>query len=187
MFWLNRFHDDHMAVVRLLAKLEGNLKDLEHGEAGVNAIWDLREFAEVIRDVIIPHFKNEEKTTYPKASGVGEEAREFMMGMYKEHDDLYEAFEGFFKALGGETDEKEPAGKDKTAARIISASVNAGKEEAPKNIERVVQVKYLDEEINKGEILEYGYKIVRLLKEHIENEETTVAELVKKADEAGRD
>jgi len=51
----------------------------------------------------------------------------------------------------------------------------------------VVQVKYLDEEINKGEILEYGYKIVRLLKEHIENEETTVAELVKKADEAGRD
>jgi len=185
--WLSRFHDDHMAVVRLLPKLEGNLKDLEHGEAGVNAIWDLREFAEIIRNVIIPHFKNEEKTVYPKASGVGEEAQKFMTGMYKEHEDLYEAFEGFFKALGGEAGEKEATGRDKSATRIISASVNAGREEAPKNIEKVAPVKYLDEEINKGEILEYGYKIVQLLKEHIEKEETTVAELVKKTKESGRD
>ena len=186
MLWLNRFQEDHMAVVRLLAKLEGNLKDLEYGEAGVNAIWDLREFAEIIRNVIIPHFKNEEKTVYPKASGVGGEARKFMTGMCEEHEDLYVAFEGFFKALGGETGEKEAAGKDKIAAQIISASVNADREEAPKNIERVAEVRYLDEEINKGEILKYGYKIVQLLKEHIEKEETTVAELVKKAEESER-
>lgn len=184
MLWLNRFHDDHMAVVRLLSKLEGNLRDIEHGEAGINAIWDLREFVEIIKGVIVPHFRNEEKTVYPKASIVDEEAREFILGMYKEHDDLYEAFEGFFKAVGGHV--SEAAGQEKKAAQIISASVNAGREEAPKNIDRVVRVKYLDEEINKEEILQHGYKILQLLKEHIEKEETAVAELVRKAEEAGR-
>jgi len=186
MLWLNRFHEDHMAVVRLLAKLEGNLKDIEYGEAGVNAIWDLREFAELIKNVIIPHFKDEEKIVYPKASGVNEEGHHFIAGMYDEHTALYEAFEGFLKSLGRNIDKKEAPEHGNKPAQVISQSGNANKEEAPKNINKLVQAKTLGEDINKEEILKHGYKIVQMLKEHIEKEEKEVAELVRKANESER-
>ncbi|MCL6635322.1 MAG: hemerythrin domain-containing protein [Peptococcaceae bacterium] len=186
MSWLKRFHEDHMAVVRLLAKLEGNLKDIEYDEAGENAIWDLKEFGDLLKKVVIPHFKEEEKTTYPRAAAVDEEGRQFISGMYGEHKDLYEAFEGFFRALGEEFERAEAAGpKDRLST--IAMSGNIDKMEAPKNIEKLVQVRTLGERLNKEEVLKYGYKIVQLLREHIEKEETTVAELVKKAGEdAGR-
>lgn len=187
MLWLNRFHDDHMAVVRILPKLEGTLKDIEYGEAGVNAIWDLREFVELIKNVIIPHFKDEEKIVYPKASGVDEDAHTFILGMYDEHNSLYEAFEGFFQALGGHIDNsnrEEIIGHGNNPAQIISISRNISKEETPKNVDKIVPMKYLDGNINKEEILKHGYNIVRMLKEHIEKEETTVADLVKKANES---
>mgnify|MGYP000881671980 CR=1 FL=1 len=67
MSWLQLFHDEHTALYFILPKFEGNLKDIEHGEAGENVIWELREFAEIIKDVLIPHFREEEKNVYPRA------------------------------------------------------------------------------------------------------------------------
>lgn len=186
MLWLDRFHDDHMAVVRILPKLEGNLKDIEYGEAGENAIWDLREFAELVKNVIIPHFKDEEKVVYPKASTVDEDGYKFIAGMYDEHKALYEAFDGFFKALEGSAQKEDTVGHTNDPAKMISMSGNVRKEEVPKNIEKVVPVKRLEGNINKEDILKHGYKIVQMLREHIEKEETAVADLIKKANEAER-
>ncbi len=101
MRWLNRFHDEHAAVEIILTKLEGNLKDIEHGEAGANVIWELKEFVEIINNVIIPHFKAEEKDVYPEALRVSGD-KSFISSMYEEHNLLYDAFAGFIDALGEE-------------------------------------------------------------------------------------
>lgn len=183
MVWMNRFHDDHMAVVRILPKLEGILKDIEHGEAGLNAAWELKEFEDLITKVIIPHFKDEEKDVYPLASSVDKEGHDFILKMYEEHNNLYEAFEGFSKAMGDLKDSLKPTGqfKDNTS-KIISMSDNYYKHETPKNLDRVVHMETLGENINKEEIVKHGYTIIQLLKLHIEQEETIVADLVKRAE-----
>ena len=183
MLWLNRFHDDHMALVRVLPKLEGNLKDIEYGEAGPNVAWELREFAELVRNVVIPHFKEEERIVYPKASGVSDEGHKFILSMYEEHNTLYEAFDGFFKALGGDPGKGEWPKQGNKPSQLISISENINKHEVPKNIDKVVPPESLNGKINKEELLRHGYNIVQMLKEHIEKEETTVAELISKANE----
>lgn len=185
MLWLNRFHDDHMAVVRILPRLEGTLKDIEYGEAGPNAVWDLKEFADLIKNVIIPHFKEEEKIVYPRASSVDKAGHDFILTMYDEHNELYEAFDGFIKIIEAAVPGK-PSGLGDSPSRIISQSGNYHKHEVPKNLDRVVPVKSLGGSIDKEEILRHGYKIVEMLKEHIEKEETAVAELVKKANKMGK-
>lgn len=183
MLWMNRFHDDHMAVVRILPKLEGILKDIEHGEAGLNAVWELKEFEDLITNVIIPHFKDEEKDVYPLASSVDKEGHDFMLKMYSEHNDLYEAFNGFSKALESLKDNLKPSGQFKNnSSKIISMSDNYLKNETPKNLDRVVTVETLGKDINKEDLVKHGYMIVQLLKLHIEQEETIVAELVKRSE-----
>ncbi|HOV80989.1 MAG TPA: hemerythrin domain-containing protein [Bacillota bacterium] len=170
LVWLKRFHDDHTALLAILPKLEGNLKEIEHGEAGENVIWELIEFEELIKNVIIPHFREEEKSVYPRASGAGgEEYGSFFEGLYKEHDILYEAFDGFFKVL----DESRPPAKSGGRGKLVRPPVSVAK--TPKNFDRVRPVQVLH--INREEILKHGNSIIKYLKIHINKEETVVAEL----------
>lgn len=60
MDWLKVYHDDHKAVLVLLAKFEGNILDLRAGLATPNTFVEFKEFGDVIRNVILPHFKSEE-------------------------------------------------------------------------------------------------------------------------------
>ncbi|MFZ5640385.1 MAG: hypothetical protein ACOY4Q_06815 [Bacillota bacterium] len=43
MSWLEGYHEDHMAVLLLLEKMEGNIQYLEAGQAGPNMIYDFKE------------------------------------------------------------------------------------------------------------------------------------------------
>lgn len=177
MRWLNKFHDEHAAVEILLIKLEGNLKDIEHGEAGANVIWELKEFVEIINNVIIPHFKAEEKDVYPEALRVSGD-KSFITGMYDEHNLLYDAFARFIDSLGEENLGKEVKQGDKLA-RIISKSRNIDISEAPKNLdqppENTEKLK-----INKEGLLSSGYQILKLLGSHIQKEETRLYEILNK-------
>jgi len=181
MLWLDRFHEEHMAIIRILPKLEGNLKDIEFGGAGQNVIWELIEFAMLIKTVLIPHFKEEDLVVYPKAAGVDENAKIFIDGMCDEHRILYEAFDGFVKSIGDMPDEERISEQSAKAAQIIYTSKNMNIEEAPKNFDKITRVQPLDGNIDKSALLKYGYQIVNLLGEHINKEETVVAELIKKA------
>ncbi|MDF9407374.1 hemerythrin domain-containing protein [Pelotomaculum isophthalicicum JI] len=184
MLWLDKFHEEHMAIIRILPKLEGNLKDIEYGGAGQNVIWELIEFATVIKNVLIPHFKEEDLIVYPKAASVDENGKIFISGMYDEHKILYEAFDGFIKSIGDMPD-KEKNLKHITA-QIISTSKNINIEETPKNFNRSWPVQPLEGNIDKEAILKYGYQIVQMLGEHIKKEETVVAELIKRATDIKR-
>lgn len=177
MLWQQRFHDEHTALFSILPKLEGNLKDIEHDEAGENVIWELREFAQIIKDVIIPHFQDEEKNIYPKASQSSEEGKEFIAGMYEEHNLLYETFEGFLKSLGeGSGLETGPHEKDHLA-RTISLSRNIDEKEVAKNLDRLTTPPSL--EVDKDSVLKYGYAIGKLLVKHIEKEENELTGFLK--------
>lgn len=176
MRWLKNFHDEHAAVDFVLTKLEGNLKDIENGESGENVIWELKEFVEIVNNVIIPHFKAEEEGVYPEALRLSED-KNFITGMYDEHNMLYEAFEEFTKSLGeGTPGVKLHQGE---LAKIISKSRNIDKIEVPKNLDQLP-----DEpaklNINHEGLLNSGYKIIDLLGNHIKKEETRLFEILNK-------
>jgi hemerythrin-like domain-containing protein len=177
MRWLKKFHDEHAAVDFILTKLEGNLKDIEHGEASANVIWELKEFVEIINNVIIPHFKAEEKDVYPEALRISED-KNFITCMYDEHKLLYDAFEEFIDSLGEENLETEPQKGDKLA-RIISKSRNIDKIEVPKNLDQLPE-KPVELDVNKEGIISSGYKIIQLLGNHIKKEETQLYEILNK-------
>ena len=99
MNWLKGYHEDHMSVLLLLEKLEGNIQYLESGQAGPNIIYDFKEFGDVLREVIIPHFKNEETGIYPSVAKINDAAKSFVDAMLKDHEMLYKAFDDFFAAL----------------------------------------------------------------------------------------
>lgn len=177
MSWLKRFYDEHAAVDFVLTKLEGNLKDIEHEESGANVIWELKEFAEIIKNVIIPHFKAEEKEVYPKASKLSED-KEFIASLYDEHNLLYDAFEGFISALGKENLGAELQQGDKLA-KIISKSRNIDKIEVPKNLDQLPEKpEILDLDIDG--LLHNSYKIIRFLGSHIHKEEKQLYEILNK-------
>lgn len=43
MSWPEGYHEDHMAVLLLLEKMEGNIRYMEAGQAGPNMIYDFKE------------------------------------------------------------------------------------------------------------------------------------------------
>ncbi|NLI12771.1 hemerythrin domain-containing protein [Pelotomaculum propionicicum] len=177
MSWLQLFHDEHTALYFILPKFEGNLKDIEHGEAGENVIWELREFAEIIKDVLIPHFREEEKNVYPRAVQAGEAGKAFITAMYEEHNLLYEAFEGFLRSLGQVTGlGMLPTAKDHVA-RMISLSKNIEKKETPKNLDKLTLPPPL--EVDRESVLKHGYAIANLLAEHIGKEENVLPKFLK--------
>jgi iron-sulfur cluster repair protein YtfE (RIC family) len=98
MSWLEGYHEDHMAVLLLLEKMEGNIRYMEAGQAGPNMIYDFKEFGDVLREVIIPHFKNEEEGIYPSLAKINAAAKSFVDAMLADHAVLYKAFDEF---LGG--------------------------------------------------------------------------------------
>lgn len=176
--WLGRFHDDHMAIIQLLPKLEGILREIEYGEPGQNVIWDLTEFATVIKDVLLPHFHEEDTVLYPKAASVDADGKAYIDGMYEEHDILYAAFDGFIKSIGKAVEATSP-GKDESAAPgavqpvYTSRKVKLG--EIPKGIQQSMPAQLLDGSIDRDALLKHGHQIVRLLGKHIEKEETLAA------------
>ncbi|TEB17416.1 hypothetical protein Psfp_00640 [Pelotomaculum sp. FP] len=171
MDWLKRFHDDHAALMRIISKLEGNLKDIEYGEAGVNVIWELREFVELVRNVVIPHFKSEEETVYPRLSvGASKDHREFIASLYEEHNQLYEAFDGFNKALLDVDYQEDKAGRGRRIAVEMARSGNIDKLEVPKNFDKISEVPPLEESVDKENLLQHGFVILQLLEKHLEKE-----------------
>lgn len=171
MDWLKKFQEDHANMARIISKLEGNLKDIEYGEAGVNVIWELREFAELVHNVVIPHFRAEEETVYPElAVHAGEELSEFIDILYEEHNRLYEAFDGFTKALLDVDYQLDKAERSRKIAVEMARSANIDKMEAPKNFNYVTQITPLEESIDKETLLQHGFIILQLLEKHLNKE-----------------
>lgn len=106
MDWLKAYHDDHKAVLLLLAKLEGNVMDLKAGYPSPNPYLEFEEFADVIKNVITPHFKNEEVTVYKDVAGTSEEGQAFIEKMLQEHKALYSLFEQYINAIEERDDNK---------------------------------------------------------------------------------
>ncbi|WP_366924672.1 hemerythrin domain-containing protein [Metallumcola ferriviriculae] len=122
MSWVKHYHDDHMAVMRLLAKLEGNIKEIEMGEKRTHLNLELEEFARVIREVIIPHFKHEETGIYARIAEVSEEERDFINRMLEEHRRLYVAFEDYLSAVDS-LDEAKLAAAGKIIIDILAKHI----------------------------------------------------------------
>lgn len=176
MRWLDGFHDEHAALEHMLIKLEGNLKDIEQDTAGVNIIWELKETVDIINMVIIPHFKKEEEDIYPEALRLCGD-KSFMMGLYKEHELLHSAFAEFIASLGEKNLALQIQRGDKLG-RIIAKSKFSHLDEMPKNLERPPEKKPLP--IDKETLLKSGYKIIQLLRQHIQKEETQLCEIMRK-------
>lgn len=170
MDWLKKFQDDHANIVRIMSKLEGNLKDIEYGEAGINVIWELREFVQLVHNVVIPHFKAEEETIYPRLSAsAGEGISELVDSLYEEHNQLYNAFDGFEKALLEAEYQEDKSGKGRIADEMARSS-NIDKLEVPKNYNNIAPVASLDESIDKETLLQHGFVILELLEKHLDKE-----------------
>lgn len=99
MSWLKRYHDDHMSVLTLLAGLEGNIKDFELGLDRPYMMTEFEEIGKIIKEIIIPHFHNEEKNIYPKVAEKDEDGKTFINNMLEEHQQLYATFEDYLHAL----------------------------------------------------------------------------------------
>jgi len=96
--WIANYHEDHMAVLRLLAKLEGNIKEISMGTKRQHVDMEFKEFADVIKDVIIPHFKQEERGIYARINEVSEKHQNFIKSMLDEHERLYLVFDQYIAA-----------------------------------------------------------------------------------------
>lgn len=99
MSWMNRYHEDHMSVLTLLAGLEGNIKDLEIGQDRPYMMIEFEEIGKIINNIIIPHFRQEEKSIYPKVASQNDNGKTFIEHMLEEHQKLYVAFEAYLRSL----------------------------------------------------------------------------------------
>jgi len=99
MPWLESLHEHHLAILHLLAKLEGNIRQLETGEFTEGVFWDFKEFAEVITKELIPHFQDEEENAYVLVASMDENRQKFIDNMLEEHSILNAAFETYLKAV----------------------------------------------------------------------------------------
>lgn len=100
MDWIEHFHKDHMEVLLLLTKLEGNLREVQHvGKLRSGVLLESREFVEVVEKVIRPHFLREEEYIYPAVVKLNPHASEFINTMLEEHQELYSAFDRFKAAV----------------------------------------------------------------------------------------
>lgn len=106
MDWLSNYQEDHKAVLLLLAKMEGNIQYLKAGTETPNTFVEFEEFADVVRDVIIPHFKSEEDGIYKDIRELEAEGKKFADDMVTEHEVLYPLFEKFSAAVKNRDREK---------------------------------------------------------------------------------
>lgn len=106
MNWLKTYHEDHKSVLLLLAKFEGNIMSLKAGQDTPNTYTEFTEFGDVIKNVIIPHFKNEETDIYKTISESGPAGKNFTDRMLNEHDALYELFDHYLAAVEAKDKDK---------------------------------------------------------------------------------
>lgn len=130
MDWLQVYHDDHKGVLLLLAKLEGNIMDLKAGYPSPNPYLEFEEFAQVIKNVIIPHFKNEEITVYNETSEVGPEEQAFIKKMLMEHEALYSVFDKYFEAVE-ERDNQKIIELSGTLIHVLRHHISKEEDELP--------------------------------------------------------
>jgi len=100
MDWIKHFNQDHMEVLLLLTKLDGNLQEVKHlGKVRSGILLECEEFLEVVEKVILPHFQAEEEHLYPTLVKRNPQASGFVEIMLQEHQELYEDFERFKVAV----------------------------------------------------------------------------------------
>lgn len=136
MNWLKTYHDDHDSVLVLLAKLEGNIKDLQSGQDTPNIFTEFVEFGDVIKDVWIPHFKREETGVYQTIANSGPEGEKFIDFMLREHQALYKLFDQYFAAV-----ESRDKGKlieiSNTLEKVLRHHVHQEEERVPQFLESI--------------------------------------------------
>ncbi|MHB9095028.1 MAG: hemerythrin domain-containing protein [Eubacteriales bacterium] len=106
MDWLKTYHEDHKAVLVLLAKFEGNILDLKAGLTTPNIFSEFEEFGDVITNVVIPHFKKEETGVYKQIAELNPEGKEFIQKMLEEHRALFSLFNLYVHAVETKDTEK---------------------------------------------------------------------------------
>ena len=103
MGWVEHFQKDHRATELLLAKLEGNLREIAHsGRVRQGILLECRELLEIVEQVIRPHFAREEEHIYPAVAATGQAGKEFAAEMLAEHQALFDAFNKFASAVTAE-------------------------------------------------------------------------------------
>lgn len=123
--------------MHLLAKMEGNIREIEQGEKRPHLDLELREFATVIREVILPHFEQEETGIYAQTARMSSTHQSFVEDMLREHRLLYAAFDQYLAALDP-LDEVKIVSSFRTILNLLRNHI--------KNEEEVLPV--LAEEIN---------------------------------------
>ncbi len=128
--WIDNYHEDHMAVLRLLAKLDGNIKEIDMGTKRQHVDMEFKEFADVIKDVIIPHFKQEESGIYARINEVSEKHQNFIKNMLDEHERLYLVFDQYITAADPLEEQAiiEPA---KTIIEVLERHIKKEEEAIP--------------------------------------------------------
>lgn len=131
MNWLKNYHEDHLSVLVLLAKLEGIVMSLKAGQDTPHIFIEFHEFGDVIKNVIIPHFKNEEVGIYKTISESGPEGQKFIDKMLNEHYALYELFNEYFAAVEAKNKEELIMISEKME-KILQHHIIQEEEEVPK-------------------------------------------------------
>lgn len=134
MNWLKNYHEDHMAVLLLLAKFEGNIMSLRAGQATPNTFTEFTEFGDVIKGVVIPHFKSEETGIYKNISESGPDGKEFIDNMLQEHIALYKLFDQYLAAVEALDNDKLIEISD-TLEKVLRHHIHQEEEEIPKIME----------------------------------------------------
>jgi len=106
MDWMKTYHEDHKSVLVLLAKFTGNILDLKAGLSTPYTFVEFKEFADVINNVIIPHFKKEETTIYAEIRKKSPAGSDFIDEMLREHEELYTLFDAYAHAVEIQDTEK---------------------------------------------------------------------------------
>lgn len=106
MNWLKNYHEDHKSVLLLLAKFEGNIMSLKAGQETPHTFVEFHEFGDVIKNVIIPHFKDEETGIYKTISESSPAGKSFIEKMLNEHNALYELFDHYLAAVDTKGNDK---------------------------------------------------------------------------------
>ncbi|MDA8234662.1 MAG: hemerythrin domain-containing protein [Clostridia bacterium] len=139
MTWTKGYHEDHMAVLVLLAKLEGNLKDLEKGQYNCGINLDFKEFGDIIKTVIIPHFKKEETDVYPQIAKIDTTSEHIIDKMLEEHRQLYDSFGDYLQAID-ETDNQALIRSGHEILRVLGHHIHKEEELLPKLIKKAKKI-----------------------------------------------
>lgn len=135
MNWLKNYHEDHKSVLLLLAKFEGNIMSFRAGQDTPHTFVEFREFGDVIKNVLIPHFKSEEAGLYQTISESGPSGKAFIDRMLHEHDALYILFDQYLTAVEATDKDKLVEISDKLE-KVLRHHILQEEDEIPKIMEK---------------------------------------------------